>query len=126
MQAPKTPKTTTKLKLTTPKAPAESGKKTPASKATKSKSTGKKGGKKAASDEEAAESSKEDTAAVQQDAKVKREKEGRCPTLLKLILPLLPNFASYANPRSSFQSSIFATSSRKVSFHVIRLQMMKK
>ncbi|WEW58451.1 hypothetical protein PRK78_003919 [Emydomyces testavorans] len=81
----KTPKTATKLKLTTPKAPAtgETGKKRPSSaKATKSKGTGAKKGKPAATavasdeEEEAAETPKKEEPKVNPaEAKAKREKE---------------------------------------------------
>lgn len=75
VQPTKTPKTATKLKLTTPKAPAEEGgKKTPASK-TKKASTKK--GKAATNDEEAAAEAKEQEKQVDpEQLKQKKEKEG--------------------------------------------------
>ncbi|OJD14881.1 hypothetical protein AJ78_04828 [Emergomyces pasteurianus Ep9510] len=81
-QPTKTPKTATKLKLTTPKTPAtgESGKKT-AAKPAKSKPTSAKRGKKeikATSDEDAAETPKEpemEKPLDPQEAKLKKEKE---------------------------------------------------
>ncbi|GKZ39158.1 hypothetical protein AbraIFM66950_011967, partial [Aspergillus brasiliensis] len=74
----KTPKTTTKLKLTTPKTPAsESGKKAPASKG-KQATSSKKAAKAAASDdgEESRAASKEPEKKIsQEEAKDKKEKE---------------------------------------------------
>lgn len=75
-QPAKTPKTATKLKLTTPKAPEEGGKKTPASKAKKAST--KKG--KAADEEAAAAEAKEPEKQVDPElAKKKKEKEGMYP-----------------------------------------------
>lgn len=72
----KTPKTATKLKLTTPKAPAEDGgKKTPASKAKKAST--KKGKAAANGDEDAGAEAKEPEKQVDpEQLKQKKEKEG--------------------------------------------------
>ncbi|OJJ46254.1 hypothetical protein ASPZODRAFT_142875 [Penicilliopsis zonata CBS 506.65] len=77
-QPAKTPKTTQKLKLTTPKPPAaETSKKTPGTGKTKAKA--KAGAKKADDDEEAVEEAKEEKPVEKQidpqAAKVKKEKE---------------------------------------------------
>lgn len=72
-QPAKTPKTATKLKLTTPKAPEDGGKKTPASKAKKAST--KKG--KAADEEAGGAQTKEPEKPVDpEQLKQKKEKEG--------------------------------------------------
>ncbi|KAK2758630.1 hypothetical protein FQN54_003320 [Arachnomyces sp. PD_36] len=74
----KTPKTATKLKLTTPKTPktAESGKKTQPAKTSKAKSSAKKNANMPASDEEAAETPKEtEKPLTLEERRQKREKE---------------------------------------------------
>lgn len=73
LQPAKTPKTATKLKLTTPKAPAEDGgKKTPASKAKKAST--KKG--KAGEEEAGAEAKEPEKQVDPEQLKQKKEKEG--------------------------------------------------
>lgn len=71
----KTPKTATKLKLTTPKAPEEGGKKTPASKAKKAST--KKG--KVAEEAATAEAKEPEKQVDPEQAKKKKEKEGVYP-----------------------------------------------
>lgn len=79
-QPAKTPKTTTKLKLTTPKTPTEgTGKKATGASKSKQSTSAKKGGK-AASDEDAddtgAETKEPEKPIDPQELKNKREKEG--------------------------------------------------
>lgn len=95
-QPAKTPKTATKLKLTTPKTPAtgESGKKTSAKPAKTKVTSAKKAKKeaKATSDGDTAEVSKESEVEKPlnpQEAKLKKEKEGNKFYLRSLISPII-------------------------------------
>ncbi len=104
-QPVKTPKTATKLKLTTPKAPGTNGKKgKDSTKASKPKAERKKS-KAAASDEDAAdEEAKEPEKELDPaELKAKKEKEGKCPIpWVKYLLTIHSSLPTTQTPERLF------------------------
>jgi hypothetical protein len=104
-QPAKTPKTATKLKLTTPKAPGTGEKKAKDSTKTSKPKSERKKSKAAASDEDAAEEEvKEPEKELDPaEAKAKKEKEGKCPAVWYGKVAHYPQFSSSdTNSRKAF------------------------
>ncbi|KAJ5707175.1 hypothetical protein N7488_006976 [Penicillium malachiteum] len=125
----KTPKTATKLKLTTPKAPAEEKKKTPASKAKKAApKKGKAAAPAAPSDEEETPEVKEAEKQVDpEELKKKKEKE-----ILFLRHKLQKGFISRDQPPKEEEMDVMATYFDKLEKHadlevsIIRMTKINK